>query len=66
MAKGTYTYIMKKRKNSTTQVITRVEGILDDLKKCVKRLKSESDLCDKSDEFAAKNCHESGKIFHLV
>lgn len=66
MAKGTYTYIKKKRKNSTTQEIVHLKRTIDELEKSVKRLKSEFDLCDESDEFATENCHESGKIFHLV
>ena len=49
VAKATYTY--QERKNSTTPQIKRA---LDQIEECVKRLRSESDLCDKSDEFATE------------
>ena len=61
VAKATYTY--QERKNSTTQQIKRA---LDEIEECVKRLRSEPDLCDESEELAKENFHESGKIFYTV
>lgn len=49
VARATYTY--QERKNSTTPQIKRA---LDQIEECVKRLRSESDLCDKTDEFATE------------
>ena len=61
VAKATYTY--REGKNSTTPQIKRA---LDEIEECVKRLRSESDLCDESEELASDNSHESGKIFYSL
>ena len=61
VAKATYTY--QERKNSTTPQIKRA---LDEIEECIKRLRSESDLCDESEELASDNSHESGKIFYSL
>ena len=61
---------MKRRRrtvaNPTTWKITRVKRALDGVEESVKRLRSAADSCYDSDEFAAENYHESGKIFHLT
>ena len=61
VAKATYTY--HERKNSTTLQIKRA---LDEIEECVKRLRSEPDSCDESEELAKENFHESGNIFYTV
>ena len=47
VAKATYTY--RKGKNSTTPQIKRA---LDEIEECVKCLRSESYICDESEELA--------------
>ena len=61
VAKATYTY--QECKNSTTLQIKRA---LDEIEECVKRLRSEPDSCDESEELAKENFNESGNIFYTV